>query len=107
MSQVVGLRSTGARLVAAAVLVVVLVVVALTVRLFIYPDRNAPQRANAIVVLGGNGAGPFDTGTALARERIAPTIVFSLVPGYSCEPSVLDLSSVRVLCFLANPHHTV
>ncbi len=86
-----GLRSKRSRLVAIVVtssaVVVVLAFVALTLRLFVFPDLNAPERANAIVVLGGNGAGPFDEGVALAREHYAPTLVLSLVPGYSCRGS--------------------
>jgi hypothetical protein len=88
------------------VLVVVLAFVALTLRLFVYPDLNAPQKSDAIVVLGGNGAGPFDEGVALAKAGDAPTIVFSLVPAYTCDPSVLHLPSERVLCFRANPQTT-
>jgi hypothetical protein len=32
--------------------------VAATLRLFVFPDVNAPARSDAIIVLGGNGAGP-------------------------------------------------
>ena len=60
------------------VVVLVLAFVALTFPLFVYPDLNAPQRSDAIVVLGGNGAGPFDEGVALARAHDAPTLVLSL-----------------------------
>ena len=49
------LKSTRSRLIAAVALVVVLAAVALTLRLFVYPDLNAPERSDAIVVLGGNG----------------------------------------------------
>jgi uncharacterized SAM-binding protein YcdF (DUF218 family) len=105
MAPVVGLTSTRSRLVVIA-LVVVLAVVALTLRLFVYPDLNAPERSDAIVVLGGNGAGPFDAGVALAKEHEAPTIVLSLVPGYSCQPGVLSLPAERVLCFRADPQTT-
>lgn len=91
----------------AAVVVLVLAFVALTLLLFVYPEVNAPQRSNAIVVLGGNGAGPFDEGVTLAREHYAPTIVLSLVPGYACHGSVLpEVPSVRLLCFRANPLST-
>ena len=61
-------------------LVVVLAMVALTVLLFVYPDLNAPERSDAIVVLGGNGAGPFDTGVALARRTCADHRLLA-VPG--------------------------
>jgi hypothetical protein len=108
MSPVMGLRSRRSRLVAAGVLVVVLAFVALTLRLFVFPDVNAPEQSNAIVVLGGNGAGPFDEGVALARERFAPTVVLSLVPGYSCGrlTSLPEVPSVHLLCFRANPQTT-
>jgi hypothetical protein len=103
----VPLKSRRSRLVAAAVVVVVLAFVALTLVLFVYPDVNAPQRSDAIVVLGGNGAGPFDEGVALARQHFAPTLVLSLVPGYACHGSVLpEVPSVRLLCFRANPLST-
>ena len=78
--------SRRSRVAAVVVLVVVLAMVALTLRLFVYPDLNAPERSSAIVVLGGNGAGPFDTGVALARGHIAPTIVFSLIPSEPVSP---------------------
>jgi hypothetical protein len=93
--------------VAAVVVALVLAFVALTLALFVYPDVNAPQRSNAIVVLGGNGAGPFNEGVALAREHYAPTIVLSLLPGSSCHGSVLpQVPSVHLLCFLADPLST-
>ncbi len=90
--------------IALAAAVVILVFVASTLPLFVFPDVNAPQRANAIVVLGGNGAGPFDEGVALAREHYAPTIVLSLLPGYSCRGSTLpQVPSAHLLCFRADP----
>ena len=76
---------------------------ALTLRLFVFPDLNAPEPSNAIVVLGGNGAGPFDEGVTLAREGDAPTIVFSLVPAYFCDPSAVHLPRERIVCFRADP----
>ena len=106
MSPVVGPKSTRARLVAALVVVLVLALVVLTFPLFVYPDLNAPQKSDAIVVLGGNGAGPFDEGVALARAHDAPTLVLSLLPQYSCGPSLPQDPSVHLLCFRANPQST-
>ncbi|HVT42629.1 MAG TPA: hypothetical protein VHD39_06565 [Acidimicrobiales bacterium] len=100
------LKRTRSRIIAAVAFVVVGAFVALTLLLFVFPDLNMPQRANAIVVLGGNGAGPFDEGVALARAGDAPTIVFSLVPAYSCEPSAVHLPQEQILCFRANPQTT-
>jgi hypothetical protein len=57
---------------------------AATPRLFVLPDVNAPARADAIFVLGGNGAGPEDGGIRLAEEGYATTLVFSLVPSQTC-----------------------
>ncbi|HEX4434801.1 MAG TPA: hypothetical protein VH012_08220 [Acidimicrobiales bacterium] len=99
----VGLHSRRSRVVAAVVLVVVLVMVVLTVRLFVLPDLNAPEQSDAIVVLGGNGAEPFNAGVALAQEHYAPTIVLSLVPGYRCARSLPQVPSAHLLCFRADP----
>jgi hypothetical protein len=106
MSAVVGPKSTRVRLVAAVVLLLILAVVGLTFPLFVYPDLNPPQRSNAIVVLGGNGAGPFDEGVALARAHFAPTLVLSLIPEYSCARVLPEDPSEHLLCFRANPLST-
>ena len=58
------------------------------------------------MVLGGNGAGPFDEGVALARAHDAPTLVLSLGPRYSCGRSLPEDPSVHLLCFRANPLST-
>lgn len=87
-----------------AVVALVSAFVGLTFVLFVYPDVNAPQRSDAIVVLGGHGAGPFDEAVALARQHEAPTVVLSLVPGYACHGSVLPQApAVHLLCFRADP----
>ena len=99
-------RVTGrSRVVTAVVVLAVLVLafVALTLRLFVYPDLNAPERSDAIAVLGGNGAGPFDEGVSLARAGYAPTIAFSLVAGYTCEAARVRLPDEHVVCFRADP----
>ena len=103
MSRVARFASRRSRVAAAIVVVVGLGMVALTVRLFVYPDLNAPQRSDAIVVLGGNGAGPFDEGVKLARQHIAPTLVFSLIPSVRCDPSLVHLRAEHIVCFRANP----
>jgi hypothetical protein len=102
----VGLRTKRSRVVAAVVLALVLAFVALTLRLFVYPDLNAPERSDAIVVLGGHGAGPSDEGVALAREGYAPTLVFSTVPDFQCEPAVYHLPTEHVVCFAPEPQTT-
>src|ERR1022692_1111323 len=63
---------------------VLLLFVALTARLFIYPDINAPERADAIVVLGGASPFPGETGSARAKGASPPLLPLSLVPNESC-----------------------
>ena len=78
---------TGRSRTVAVVGLVVLLVLAfcgLTLRLFVFPDLNAPVRSDAIAVLGGNGAGPLAQGEELARQGYAPTIVLSLNPYQMC-----------------------
>lgn len=108
----VGLRTKRSRITAAVAGVVVLIFVGFTLRLFVFPDLNAPEPSNAIVMLGGNGAGPFDKALALAKEGWAPNVVFSLTPYQNCEPSLVHLPPIHlppkehVLCFHANPRTT-
>lgn len=103
MSPVATFASRRSRVATAVVVVAVLAFVALTLRVFIYPDLNAPQHSDAIVVLGGDGAGPFDEGVSLARQHIAPTLVFSLIPSLRCQPSRVHLPAEHIRCFRANP----
>jgi len=101
-------RSPRARPVAivVAVALVVLAFVALTLRLFVYPDLNAPARSGAIAVLGGNGMGPYETGVRLAREGYARTVVLSINPSQSCEAFQGELPRLRVICFFPDPNTT-
>ena len=87
MVAVVGLRTKRSRIITGVVCVVILVFVGLTLRLFVFPDLNAPEHSNAIVMLGGNGVGPFDEAVALAQQGWAPTVVFSLNPYQKCTPT--------------------
>jgi hypothetical protein len=103
MWPVVGLRTRRARVVT-IVIVLVAFLVAATLRLFVFPDLNAPERSDAIIVLGGNGAGPEDRGLQLAEEGYSSTLVFSLVPSQSCARS--DSATITVLCFRADPQTT-
>jgi hypothetical protein len=89
------------------VITLVLAFCALTLRLFVHPDLNAPRRSDAIVVLGGSGAKADDEGIALAKEGYAPIIAFSLAyPTLPCGHSIAHLPTERVLCFVANPRTT-
>ena len=100
-------RHRRARLVAVVVLgVAVLAFVALSLRLFVFPDLNAPRHVDAIAVLGGPGTANIDRGEDLARQGDAPTIVFSLTPYYTCGTFAHALPRLRVLCFRPNPSTT-
>ena len=100
------LRSSRAWVLATTALVLVVVFCVLTAVLFVYPDLNAPERSDAIVVLGGHGLLAVDKGEQLAREGYAPTIAFSLQPWVRCEPWRVAIPRVRVLCFRADPQST-
>ncbi len=104
------LTSTRARIVAAVVLVVVVVFCVMTAVLFVFPDLNAPQRSDAIVVLGGHGAPAFDKGVELAKQNYASDLVLSLQPWMRCQPYqqylAANLPHIHVTCFTANPQTT-
>ena len=94
------------RIALAALAVLVVGFVGLTVRLFVYPDLNTPERSDAIAVLGGNGDGPDRTGLELARHGYAPTVVFSINPSQSCDALRAALPHLRVICFFPQPNTT-
>jgi hypothetical protein len=91
-----------------AVLVVLLIAfIGLTLRLFVFPVTNAPERSGAIFVLGGSGGGPITEGVILAKKGYAPLLDISLRPNQVCTPRVFHLTvPVRVTCFHANPQTT-
>jgi uncharacterized SAM-binding protein YcdF (DUF218 family) len=96
--------------VAAIVAVLVVALCVLTAVLFVYPDLNAPERSDAIVVLGGHGAPALDRGVELAREGLAPDLVLSLQTWMHCAQykSYLAprLPHTHLMCFTANPQTT-
>jgi uncharacterized SAM-binding protein YcdF (DUF218 family) len=104
------LKSTRVRIVAAVVFVLVVVFCVMTALLFVYPDVNAPERSDAIVVLGGHGVPAFDKGVALAKQGYAPRLVLSLQNWQSCRPYQAYLAvhapTMRVNCFKSNPQTT-
>jgi hypothetical protein len=98
------LRSRRSRVLAVVIACTVVAFAVLTTVIFIRPDLNAPQRSNAIVVLGGNGAPPQREGIRLALAGYAPNLVFSLPPGETCAPSADP--AVKISCFSPNPATT-
>jgi len=73
-----------------------------TALLFVWPATNAPQRVNAIVVLGGSGP-RWQKGLALAREGYARILVLSDHPEAPCPRS---WRNVRVICINPSPAST-
>lgn len=88
------------------VVVVVLVFVALTLRLFVFPELNTPVRSDAIAVLGEPGAPGIDEGEKLARQGYAPNVVISLTPYFTCSTFVALLPHQKVFCFRPHPATT-
>jgi uncharacterized SAM-binding protein YcdF (DUF218 family) len=84
----------------------VMAFVGLTLRLFVFPDVNPPRRADAIVVLGGNGPAPRQTGIRLANEGYAPVIAFSINGADRCAPLAQAVHHARALCFRPHPSTT-
>jgi hypothetical protein len=81
---------------------VVVVILGLSARLFVWPDVNAPEHADAIVVLGGAG-NRIPEGFTLAKEGYAPLLIFSLSRIQQCFPS---FGRITIKCFHANPLST-
>jgi uncharacterized SAM-binding protein YcdF (DUF218 family) len=82
------------------------VFIAASARLFVWPARDQPSRADAILVLGGDGA-RLDRGVMLAKERYAPVLLVSqrdreYVPS-GCAPRI---RGVELVCFQPNPIST-
>jgi uncharacterized SAM-binding protein YcdF (DUF218 family) len=74
-----------------------------TARLFVFPARDAPAHADAIVMLEGNGdrrASAF----ALARAGYAPVLVVSTPGTKRCPAGVAP--KVRIICFVPRPVST-
>ena len=99
-------RRRSLRAVGIAAAVVVGAFVALTARVFVWPELPPlPAHADAIVELGGPGDHARDSvALRLARDHAAPVLVQSTLPGdTSCLPAV---GGVRVLCFHPTPNTT-
>jgi hypothetical protein len=102
------LRRKRSRVIALVVAVLVITFVVLTVVLFVKPDLNPPQRADAVVVLGGPNVRAPHEGVRLVQQGYAPTVAFSLPPGFPCvRPEVQRVDpSAHVVCFAAEPQST-
>lgn len=72
-----------------------------SVRLFLYPTLDRPDRVDAIVALGGVPGG-LARALALSRAGYASTLVVS-TPGNGCPPGAQAGAGVRVICFWPQP----
>jgi hypothetical protein len=84
----------------AAGLLAVIFVLA-TAKLFVFPQRDAPVRADAIVMFAGS-AGRIDLAVSLARAGYAPVLAVSQpTPADLCPPDTIP--GVQVICFHPRP----
>ena len=99
------LRGKRFRIVAVVLAILVVAFVILTVVLFVKPDLNPPERADAVVVSGGVNIRAPHEGVRLVQEGYAPTVAFSLAPGFPCVgPEVKEVDpAANVICFAPSP----
>lgn len=101
-------RPKWSRIVAVALAVVAVAFVVLTVVLFVKPELNTPERADAVIVLGGPNNQTPHVGLRLVEKGYAPTVAFSLAPGTPCiaaDVKKVD-PTVKTVCFYAEPQTT-
>ena len=89
------LRGKWSRIIALVLAVLVIAFVVLTVVLFVKPELNAPERADAVVVLGGPNNNVPHEGVRLVEHGYAPTVAFSLAPGVPCVSAAVNRSTPR------------
>jgi uncharacterized SAM-binding protein YcdF (DUF218 family) len=88
---------------------VVVVVVALTAlafgtfRLFVWPDTDRVQPADAVVVLAGGDGERLDRGLELVQQGVAPTLALSFGPDRLCDRAEEPFT---VVCFRPDPENT-
>lgn len=87
--------------------VVLVGLVALTARLFIWPEQGMPSRVDAIVMMNGSGD-RLDTVLNLGWEHRAPVLVISRGSPYWGHASICapKIPQVTVICFDPNPATT-
>ncbi|MBL1074058.1 YdcF family protein [Nocardia sp. 2] len=80
-------------LAAAAVLALLPALVGAGLPVYVYPQVDPLRKADAIVVLGGNGVDRYRYGLELARQGYAPNVLFSNPYG-----EYTDIDEVREPC---------
>lgn len=97
-------RSPWKRPLVAGSAVSAVIILVLSAILFVWPRTDAPQKADAIVVLGGGGGGiRLTKGLKLASDGYAPTLLISTPDHSRCRYSV---PGVSVICFHPSPQTT-
>lgn len=99
-----GVRRAGVAIALVVVLVPLLAVglLAATLRLFVWPDTDAPGHADAVVVLAGGHGERLDRGLELVQEGVAPTLALSFGPNGLCRGG----QAFDVVCFAPSPETT-
>ncbi len=88
-----------------ALLAVIVVLGLATAWLFVWPPQGAPARADAIVMLQGEGD-RLAAAQQLAREHRAPVLVISQGRDGYGGPCVPAMPGVKVICFDPDPPDT-
>jgi uncharacterized SAM-binding protein YcdF (DUF218 family) len=87
-----------------------LVMAALTARLFVWPHADEPVRADAVVVLAGEG-GRYARAVELMRRGVAPTLLVSSArdekTGTWESPACGRRRPYEVVCFEPSPVRTI
>lgn len=76
--------------------------VAATARLYVWPARGAPARADAIVLFNGQGD-RLDEALALARAHVAPDLLISRGSRTATNSCAPPLPGIAVTCFDPDP----
>ncbi|MFI5046905.1 MAG: YdcF family protein, partial [Acidimicrobiia bacterium] len=99
----VGRRARRTLLVALVLLpVLALAGLVATARLFVWPETDRIERADAVVVLAGGDGERLDRGLQLMRDGVAPTLVLSFGPNRLCSGG----QPFAVVCFAPSPETT-
>ncbi len=80
---------------------VLVIFLALTARLFVWPQTEVPHRAGAIVVLGSDPADEtrrIEEGEKLFKVRDAPVLLIS-----AGRPCPVKATTARITCFVPSP----
>jgi hypothetical protein len=85
--------------------VLVLAFSAVTVRLFVWPERGMPPRVDAIVMLSSNGD-PDSVALRLARQGRARYLLVSLGTVAAHNPCLPPVPGVKLICFHPSPATT-